>query len=119
VKRPKRGAAGAATGELPRAFARGFVATALLATLQDRPARGAAPLPGRSILRHAIQGGTALAAGSVAADALLRRDYVLALAAATAGAAGVLAAEYLLNPAGESAGDRRVEKENGHGREEE
>ena len=118
MKRAKREAAGAATGELPGAFARGFVATALLATLQDRHARGATPLPGRSILRHAIQGGTALAAGSVAADALLRRDYALALAAATAGAAGV-GRRIPAESAGENTGDQRVEKENGHGREEE
>lgn len=83
--------------EIPDAFARGFVATALLATVQDRCERGAKPLPGQKILRHAIQGGTALAAGTVAAQALLRRDFRLALTATAIGAAGLLATEYLLN----------------------
>lgn len=87
----------AAIDEAPTAFARGFLVTGLLATLQDRRTAGAVPPSARKVLRHAVQGGSALAAASVAAEALARRDYSLAVAAVAAGAAGVLAAEYLLN----------------------
>ncbi|HET6719726.1 MAG TPA: hypothetical protein VFH22_08770, partial [Rhodocyclaceae bacterium] len=40
-------------------FARGFVATGLLSTLQDRHARPGAALDRRRALRHALQGGVA------------------------------------------------------------
>lgn len=80
------------------AFARGFVATALLVALQGRGEAAVPPATARRVLRHALQGGAALAAGTVAADALPRRDYGLALTAVAAGVAGVVVAEYLLNP---------------------
>lgn len=81
-------------------FLRGFIATGLLATLQDRCAAGPPrPLDLRKALRHAVQGGVALTAGVTAANALARRNYGMALAAAATGAAGVLAAEILLQPA--------------------
>lgn len=83
--------------EAPSAFARGFLVTGLLVALQDRNQSGAARPPGRKVLRHALQGGGALAAGTVAAEALLRRNYGLAVAAVAVGAAGVVAAGYLLN----------------------
>lgn len=108
MKRRKRAAV--AADEARTAFARGFLVTGLLGALRDR--RGAAPPSGRRVLRHALQGGSALAAGSVAAEALARRDYSLAVAAVAAGAAGVLAAEYLLNS------DGADEKEKGLGQEE-
>lgn len=83
-------------GEIPGGFVRGFVATGLLAAIQGRAAR----LPGRAsrqrVLRLALQGGTALAAGSVAAEALQRREWTTVLTAVAAGGLGVLAVEQLL-----------------------
>lgn len=83
-------------GEISAAFARGFVATALLTAIQSRWDDGTPS--GRTVLRTAIQGGAALAAGTAAADALQRRNYADALVAAAGGAAAVAAAEYLMNP---------------------
>lgn len=74
-------------------FARGFVVTGLLAALQG------SRRPGRDVLRLALQGGAALAAGTVAASALGRRDYTVVAAAVAVGAAGVVAAEALGAPA--------------------
>lgn len=82
-------------GEARAAFLRGFVGTALLSVLQNR-AEGKAPLSGKTVLRHAVQGGSALSAGTIAAEAMLVRDYTLAFTATLAGAAGVWAAETLL-----------------------
>ena len=112
MKRTRRKARSAAAGEVSGVFARGFVTTALLVALQGRSKAGASPPPGRKILRHALQGGAALAAGSVAAEALQSRDYGLALTAMASGAAGVLAAEYLLNR-----DHSNEDKENGLGQE--
>lgn len=79
-------------------FTRGLVATGLLTAVQGRWTEGGRP-DGRRILRHALQGGAALAAASAAADALRTRDYAALLLAVAAGAAGVVAVERLLNPA--------------------
>lgn len=76
-------------------FLRGFVATACLAAFQD----AARPLDARRlkrVLRHALQGGTALAAGGRAVSAMQRGDYQGVALAATAGAAGVLIIERML-----------------------
>lgn len=108
MKRKRRQAL-APLGGTATVFARGFLVTGLLVALQDRRGKGAAKPPGRKMLRHALQGGSALAAGTIAAEALARRNYGLALAAVAAGAAGVVAAEYLLDNAN---------KENGLGQEE-
>jgi len=88
---PKRRKSPTAT-DLPYVFARGFIATALLTAVQDRPAA----IGRHRVLCRAAQGGAALAAGTLAAEALARRRYGLALAATTVGAAAVLAAEHLL-----------------------
>jgi len=96
VKRGKAKAKRRAEAEAAVAFARGFVATGLLSLFQDRlePAR---PRPDtRKILRHALQGGAALSAATLLAEALRRRDYPTVATAAALGAGGVLAAEYLL-----------------------
>ncbi len=74
-------------------FARGFLMTALLEATQSRP------YDGRRLLRRALQGGAALAAGTSAAASLARRDYLPALAAVALGAAGMVAAEVLTDPA--------------------
>ncbi len=97
------------------AFAKGFVTTALVAGLQDRRESPNAPRPARKILRHAVQGGIALASATVVADALrLRpRHYGVALTAVAAGAAGVIAAECLLSPH-----QSDQDKENGLGQKE-
>lgn len=76
------------------AFTRGFIATALIETLQDRSP--GAPPPARKVLRRALQGGVALAAGTLAAGAIDRRDLAAAAGAILAGAAGLVAAETLL-----------------------
>ncbi|PKU24717.1 hypothetical protein [Telmatospirillum siberiense] len=81
-------------------FARGFVATALLAAIQKEG--GERPRSGRAVLRRAVQGGAALAAGTAVADALRRRRYADALLAAAGGGAGILAAELLLAPVDQS-----------------
>lgn len=73
-------------------FARGFVVTALLEAAQSRPRDG------RRLLRRAVQGGAALAAGTSAAAALARRDHLPALAAVVLGAAAIAVAEILTDP---------------------
>lgn len=86
------------TAAMTTDFTRGFIATGLLSVLQDRgihPARG---LDARRALRHALQGGAALAAGSAAASAVQRRDYALALGALVVGAAAVYGIEQYLRP---------------------
>lgn len=88
-------------------FVRGFVATGLLSVCQDRFQPNAAPIDGRRVLRHALQGGVALAAGSVAAEALQRREYGVALTFAAGAAAGLVCCDYLLRP---PAGINDVEK---------
>lgn len=76
-------------------FVRGFIATALLSALQGRAEAGAPP-PWRKILRHGLQGGAALAAGTKAAECIARRDYATGTAAVMAGAAAIVAAETAL-----------------------
>lgn len=80
-------------GEMPANFVRGFVATGLLAALQY-PAGRATPA-GRAVLKQALQGGAALAAGCAAADAWQRQDLRGVLMAVAGGAAGLAAIDYL------------------------
>lgn len=112
---PKRRKA-AAPDALPYVFARGFIATALLTAVQDR-----SPVTDRRrLLCRATQGGAALAAGTLAAEALARRRYGIALAAAAVGAAAVLAAEQLLDHPSDPLTDPRHlndDKETGLGQE--
>jgi hypothetical protein len=77
-------------------FVRGFVAAALLSALQDRAA-GPTPPDWRKVLRHGLQGGAALTAGTLSAQAVARRDYATGAAAVLAGAAAVMAVETTLN----------------------
>lgn len=77
-------------------FVRGFVATGLLAALPGGAASAMQPQAGKTILRQALQGGIALAAGGTAAAALQRREYAAALLAISGGAAGLIAVDYLL-----------------------
>lgn len=77
-------------------FVRGFVATGLLAALPADAAGKSSRKDRKVLLRQALQGGIALAAGSSAAGALQRRDYSAALAAVTGGAVGLIAVDYLL-----------------------
>lgn len=94
MKRAKRRAR--AAGENATTFARGAIATGLLSAIQREA--GAAPRSGRTVLRHALQGGAALAAGTMAAEAIRRGRLAEALIAAAGGAAGMVAIEFLLNP---------------------
>lgn len=75
-------------------FLRGFIATGLLAALQNRRSIRPAPL---HVLGRAVQGGAALAAGVGTANALQRGEYARALGAAVAGAAGVALVEYAVS----------------------
>jgi hypothetical protein len=79
-------------------FTKGFVATSCVSAFQgvSQPASQANL---KRVLRHGLQGGTALAAGSRAAMALSHRDYSGALIATAAGAIGVLLIENLLRDA--------------------
>lgn len=74
-----------------REFLRGCVAGACLAAFQGRGSRNA-----RHVSRLALQGGVAMAAGALSADALLAREYWRAATFAALGAAGVLAMERML-----------------------
>lgn len=92
-------------------FVRGFVAAALLSALQDRAAGPTPPAPTlpaptppaptlpdwRKVLRHGLQGGAALTAGTLSAQAVARRDYGTGAAAILVGAAAVMAVETTLN----------------------
>lgn len=95
-KRGKKSSRPAPGEKLVIDFARGFVATGLLSALQDRCAPGAA-IDGRRALRHALQGGVALAAGSAAAEALARRDVFTVLLAVAGGGAAIASIEQLLH----------------------
>lgn len=77
-------------------FTRGFVATGLLSLFQDRDQLTIGRADAARILRHALQGGVALSAGSAAAEAVRRQDYATAMTALAGGAAGILAIEKLL-----------------------
>ena len=76
-------------------FTKGFVAATCVSAFQgiDQPA---SKNNLKRALRHGLQGGAALAAGSRAAMALRHGDYTGALFATAAGAAGVLLIENLL-----------------------
>lgn len=81
-------------------FTRGFVAAACLSAFQDRPG-----LDARRVLRHALQGGAALTAGTQAAHSLQRGRWGGALVAVAAGAAAVQLIETLLGDAGREEND--------------
>lgn len=95
-KRDKKGAQKKRASTVAVDFTRGFVATGLLSLFQDRGLSKRGSVDARRVLRHALQGGMALAAGSAAADALRRRDYTTLLSAVAGGAAGILTIEQLL-----------------------
>ncbi|MEE4465330.1 MAG: hypothetical protein A2002_05465 [Pseudomonadales bacterium GWC1_66_9] len=92
-------------------FTRAFVATACLSAFQGEP-RATSPAQLRRVLRQALQGGTAFAAGSRAATAVRQGDYSSALVATVVGAGGVLLIEQLLRDT------TRLDKEKRHGQEE-
>jgi hypothetical protein len=85
--------ASAMPAEISNHFLRGFLTTGLLSTVARKP--GAKDK--KAILRHALQGGTALAAGVAAANALQRGELGRALLAAAIGATGLAAIEHTLN----------------------
>ncbi|MFM8442056.1 MAG: hypothetical protein ACKN9W_01800 [Methylococcus sp.] len=76
-------------------FTQGLVAAGCVSAFQD-VVRPDARLQGRRVLRHALQGGTALAAGAYAAEAVRCGDFTRAVLATAVGAAGVYALERLL-----------------------
>lgn len=82
-------------GELQDGFVKGFVSTGLLAALRGNADR-------RQAVRAALQGGTALAAASLAAGAINRRSLAGALSAVAVGAAGL----YLIGQVADAAAGR-------------
>ncbi|THF63259.1 hypothetical protein [Pseudothauera rhizosphaerae] len=98
----------AGTPVIERSFVRGFVASACLSAIQGGQ-RSPSSAEVRRVLRYALQGGTALAAGAGAAAAIERRDYTGALVAAAVGAAGVFVIERMLRDAAQ----RSQEKHDG------
>ncbi|WP_200175091.1 hypothetical protein [Ectothiorhodospira shaposhnikovii] len=90
-------------------FTRGFVTAACISAFQDVGPPASRPAL-RRVVRHGLQGGTALMAGTRAANAVRRGDYLSAVTAAAAGAAGVMIIERLLRPS-----QAREEKEKEHG----
>lgn len=75
------------------AFVKGFVATGLLASIQNQPGR---PVLDKQAVRRALQGGAALAAGTVAAQAWQRQDLGRAVLAVALGTASVMVLEQLM-----------------------
>lgn len=103
-------------GEIVNHFVRGFVATGLLAAAATPAAAGRARdrVLNRTVLRRALQGGTAMAAGVAAANALQQRRYGTAALSLALGAAGLLAIEHLIKTAAQPAateGDHGQETE--------
>jgi len=92
-------------------FTRVFIATACLSAVQG-VSSSQSPCQVRRVLRQALQGGTAFAAGARAAAALRQGDYSAALLASALGAGGVLLIEQLLRDGGGS------DREKGDGQEE-
>lgn len=80
-------------GEVGADFIRGFVATGILSAVQDQPARLRLD---RRTLRCAMQGGSALAAGTYAMRAWRRSESGQALAGVAIGLAAVATFEHLL-----------------------
>jgi hypothetical protein len=76
-----------ARSQAQEAFVRGFVATALLASL-DRSVHASGGLARTSMWR-ALKGGIAIASGTLVAEALQERKYSKSLIALAAGAAGM------------------------------
>lgn len=99
ARRDKRRGRRQRRSELSGQFVRGFVATGLLAALEARRAHTA--LAPRPLLRQALHGGVALAAGAAAADALERGRYAGALLSVAAGAAAMTGVECALAPTSE------------------
>lgn len=89
--------------EVANHFVRGFVAAGLLSALQQDG------FPGKPVLKHAFQGGSAIAAGVAAANALQQRRFADSLTAVAGGAAGIAATEVLANPSpGSETRDREL-----------
>jgi hypothetical protein len=90
-------------------FTKGLVAAGCISAFQDVTSLKTEGHQKR-VLRHALQGGTALAAGTYSADALRHGDYLRAVLAAAAGAEGVLAIERAMNDGGgKTAGQPLIE----------
>ncbi|MFT3663428.1 hypothetical protein [Piscinibacter sp.] len=93
-------------------FVTGFVTTGCVSAFRDQAAP-ATPAQAKRVLRHALQGGAALAAGQQAAACWQRGDVARALAATAAGAAGVLLIERLLRDDGAPRRQKTREKSDG------
>lgn len=89
---------GRGVGPMGGSFVQGFVAAGCVSAFQDRASTDC-PVDLKRVLRHALQGGAALAAGSTASVALRHQEYTHALIATAAGVVGVMLIERLLNDA--------------------
>ncbi|KAF7598221.1 MAG: hypothetical protein CGU28_13425 [Candidatus Dactylopiibacterium carminicum] len=83
-----------ARDDLANQFLRGMVSAGLLAAAQQQCLT--APEARKQVLARALQGGTALASGVAAANALQRGRAGQAVVAVALGAAGLAGIEYLL-----------------------
>ncbi|TJZ79181.1 hypothetical protein [Chitiniphilus eburneus] len=91
MKRPQSIRGAGPGDQLTNQFVRGATAAGLLLAMQPPRASG------KAVLRHALRGGTALAAGVATANAVQRRAYGEALLSVALGAAGLAAIDYVLN----------------------
>ena len=114
-KRAEAEAAARARGAraVQAAFLRGFVATALLAAVDNGGGRGAAGGLSTEALRRALRTGVAVAAGTFVAGALQERRLVPAAVVLAAGAAGLA----LVGQGPASVGDAASEEARGGGEE--
>ncbi len=96
MKMPKKLRRARAMAEVRDNFARGFVATGLLAAFQNDGKRMPSQPAVRRVLKMALQGGAALSAGAAAAEALRRNAPFRALGVITAGSLALVLAEHLL-----------------------
>lgn len=83
--------------EIQDNFVRGFVSTGLLAGFQGSGKKRRARSNARRFLRLALQGGTALSAGSATLEALRRNSLSGVLGAIAAGSAALMVIEHLLH----------------------
>lgn len=86
----------AVSGGILSDFTRGFIAAALLSAVQKDDVGN--PRSRQAVVRRAIQGGAALAAGTAAIAASHRGEYASALLSIAVGGTTMLAAEMLLSP---------------------
>ncbi len=89
------------TNELSNYFIRGAVATALLSALSQTK-NAPNKTSGKQVLKHALQGGFAAAAGMGVANAIESKEYQQALLLVLGGSVGIAGAELLIKDSEEA-----------------